>query len=85
MAKDNDQFMKLRSEAIKPLCVYAGTPIKIGPGWIPDYIEVNVDPSLATCQLTLIELEATEINARASCRKYLPESSAEIANLLVLR
>ena len=31
-----------------------------------------------SCTLTLIELEATEPVALISCRKYLPEASADI-------
>jgi hypothetical protein len=52
--------------------------MKVGPGWIPDFVQVAVDPSASICRLTLIELEATETAARASCRKYLPESSAGV-------
>ena len=58
--------------------VYSGTPMKVGPGWIPDFVEVSFDASEGSCDLTLIELEATEIAALASSRKYLPESSSSI-------
>ncbi len=77
MAKDNDEFLALR-QARQVDHVYSGTPMKVGPGWIPDFVEVVVDADSSTCQLTLIELEATEIPARASCRKYLPEPSSEV-------
>lgn len=77
MAKDNDKFLVLRR--VRQIDhVYSGTPIKVGPGWIPDFIEVVVDADSSSCRLTLIELEATEIPARASCRKYLPEPSSEV-------
>jgi hypothetical protein len=58
--------------------------MKIGPGWIPDVLEVSIETVSGTCRLTLIELEATEIVARASCRKYLPEDSARIVEALVV-
>lgn len=80
MARDNDEFLALRRA--QPVdVVYSGTPMKVGPGWIPDFVEVVVDADSSTCHLTLIELEATEIPARASCRKYLPESSAEVVRV----
>jgi hypothetical protein len=77
MAKDNEEFLALR-RARQVDHVYSGTPMKVGPGWIPDFVEIVVDAESSTCQLTLIELEATEIPARASCRKYLPESSSDV-------
>ncbi len=77
MAKDNDEFLALRrSRQVDH--VYSGTPMKVGPGWLPDFAEVVVDADSGTCRLTLIELEATEIPARAACRKYLPERSSEV-------
>jgi len=77
MAKDNDQFLALRRNR-EVIQVYSGTPMKVGPGWIPDFVEISVDEQSRSCRLTLIELEATEIPARASCRKYLPEPSLVI-------
>lgn len=77
MAKDNDEFLTLR-RASQVDHVYSGTPMQVGPGGIPDFVEVVVDSDSGTCRLTLIELEATEIPARASCRKYLPEASSEV-------
>lgn len=77
MAKDNEEFLALR-QTRQVDHAYSGTPMKVGPGWIPDFIEVAVDSASGTCRLTLIELEATEVPARASCRKYLPEASAEV-------
>ncbi len=77
MARDNDEFLELR-RARQVDHAYSGTPMKVGPGWIPDFVEVSVDSASGTGRLTLIELEATEIAARASCRKYLPEKSAAV-------
>jgi hypothetical protein len=76
MAKDNDEFMNLRAPQADH--VYAGRPIKLGPGWVPDFLEISVDRSSHAWRITIIELEATGIAARASCRKYLPEASAEV-------
>ncbi len=50
----------------------------IGPGWIPDLVEAEADGDWTSCTITLVELEGSEITARASCRKYIPESSIEI-------
>lgn len=77
MAKDNDAFLNLRRDQ-QVDHVYSGTPMKVGPGWIPDFVEVTFDRDSGIGRLTLIELEATEISARASCRKYLPEASSHI-------
>ncbi|MHB8876248.1 MAG: hypothetical protein ACYC8T_21360, partial [Myxococcaceae bacterium] len=41
------------------------------------------DALTATCEFTLIELEATEAVARASCRKYLPEASVSIVEAFI--
>jgi hypothetical protein len=76
-ARDNDEFMNLRRERHGDR-LFSGTAIKIGPGWIPDYIELSVDEGKNEIRLTLIELEANEGTARASCRKYIPEPSAAI-------
>jgi hypothetical protein len=76
-SRDNDQFMDLW-RARYGNNVYSGTPMKLGPGWIPDFVELMTDETVKSMSLTLIELEATEGVARASCRKYLPESSAQI-------
>lgn len=76
-SKDNDEFFLCRRG--QGGCVaYSGTAMSVGPGWIPDLIEVDVDDDETRLTLTLIELEAAEITARASCRKYLPESSFDI-------
>jgi hypothetical protein len=61
--------------------LYAGATLKVGPGWTPDLAEVAVDETAMKVQLTLIELEATDMVARESCRKYLPESSSAIINV----
>jgi hypothetical protein len=80
-SKENDEFMKLRRTCVDQ--VYAGIAMKIGSGWIPDFIEVSVDMSKGNCSLTLIELEATETVARASSRKYLAESSSSIIHVFI--
>jgi hypothetical protein len=77
-SRDNDAFMMLR-RASHGDRLYSGIAMKVGPGWIPDFIEVNVDNDTNIAFLTLVELEATEIVARASCRKYIPEGSASVA------
>lgn len=76
-SKENDDFFTRRREREKAVA-YSGTPMKVGPGWIPDLVEVSLDQTNAVCRLTLIELEATDILARASCRKYLPEPSSAV-------
>jgi len=76
-ARDNDEFMDLRRERHGDR-LFSGTAIKIGPGWIPDYIELTTDEAKNETRLTLIELEANDATARASCRKYIPEPSAAI-------
>jgi hypothetical protein len=76
-SKDNDDFFVRRRD--QGVCIaYSGTAMSVGPGWIPDLIEVDVEDEGTCFTLTLIELEAAEITARASCRKYLPESSLDI-------
>ena len=82
MAKDNEQFLGDFGDC-KRDAVYAGAPIKVGPGWIPDFVEVVIDRAAAVGAITLIELEATEIAALGSHRKYLPESSASITDAVV--
>ena len=77
MAKDNEDFLRLRN-ASHATHMYAGLAIKLGPGWIPDFIEVVLERDRETAELTLIELEATEAFCRISCRKYLPERSSDV-------
>jgi hypothetical protein len=78
-AKDNDEFFAtLRTSATH---VYAGVDLHIGVGWVPDLVKVVVEESPDRCSLTLIELEATESAALISCRKYLPEKSADILSV----
>jgi hypothetical protein len=77
MAKDNDLFFA----AMRPSAslVYAGVDFRAGAGaWIPDLLRIAVEQPTGRCSLTLIELEATETVAMVSCRKYLPENSADI-------
>jgi hypothetical protein len=80
-AKENEPFFRCRS-GDEGCIAYSGTVLSIGPGWIPDLIEVDVNEDSPCFTVTLIELEATEIAARASCRKYLPEPSAAIVQNL---
>lgn len=76
-AKDNDKFFEgAKKRGIDN--VYAGIEIEVGPGWIPDFLMVSRDDTERHCTLTLIELESRKMDALASSRKYLPESSAEI-------
>lgn len=76
-AKDNDEFFS----AMRPMVshAYAGIDFKVGTaGWIPDLVRVVHHEELASCILTLIELESTSGVAMVSCRKYLPENSLDI-------
>jgi len=76
-SKENDEFFEMRrKDGVEE--VYSGTPLAIGPGWIPDLVEVTTDVAAQSVAITLIELEASEIVAKASARKYLPESSTRI-------
>ncbi len=76
-SKDNDYFFTCRRG--QGNCVaYSGTTMTVGPGWISDLIEVDFAHDGSTCGITLVELEASEVTARMSCRKYLPESSDDI-------
>lgn len=77
-SKDNDDFFACRRQQQNAIA-YSGMGMTVGPGWIPDLIAVESVDSGTDCSITLIELEASEIVARASCRKYLPESSTDIA------
>ena len=54
-----------------------------GTGPKPALIAVEPVDNGTDYVITLIELEATEIVAHASCRKYLPESSTDIAKRFV--
>jgi hypothetical protein len=81
-SKDNDTFFELRrNQGVDD--VYSGTPLKIGPGWIPDLVEVKADTGARLVTITLIELEASETVAKESSRKYLPEASTQIIESLV--
>lgn len=81
LAKENDEFMRLSGfEGFAQ--VYSGAVIKIGSGWIPDFIEVVYDSPQSACTVTLIELEATKAAALISARKYLPEDASHILSAL---
>jgi hypothetical protein len=75
-AKDNDEFFeKARHES--EVMYYAGIEMRIGP-WIPDGIRVRFSDGPGgpgEIQIVLIELEPTDVQARISARKYLPEPS----------
>src|SRR5438552_1857138 len=76
-AKDNDAFFASMRSSVSH--AYAGVDFRVGgAGWVPDLVRVIVDDPPDRCSLTLIELEATESVALMSCRKYLPENSADI-------
>jgi hypothetical protein len=76
-SKENDDFFSRRC-ALGGIVAYSGTAMTIGPGWIPDLVEIDMDDDGIAFTITLIELEASEINAFISCRKYLPEPSTDI-------
>jgi len=81
-SKENDDFFSCRGRR-ENVVAYSGTAITVGPGWIPDLIEVDSVDDGAGYSFTLIELEASEITARVSCRKYLPESSTDVVQRFV--
>ena len=81
-SKDNDSFFTCRREHENAIA-YSGMAMAVGPGWIPDLIAVESLDNGTDYSVTLIELEASEIVALASCRKYLPESSADIVQRFV--
>jgi hypothetical protein len=76
-SKDNDEFFG-RRRCMGDVVAYSGTAMLVGPGWIPDLLEVEILDGTSRFTITLVELEAQEITARASCRKYLPEPSDAI-------
>lgn len=81
-SKENDDFFS-RRRSRGDVLAFSGTALTVGPGWIPDLIEVEIDAQGNTFAVTLIELEASEIAARASCRKYLPESSPDVVRRFI--
>jgi hypothetical protein len=78
-SKENDEFFGKRC-CLGDVVAYSGTAMLVGPGWIPDIVEVESLDDASIFTITLVELEAQDITARASCRKYLPESSDAILN-----
>ena len=76
-SQENDEFFNVR-RSCEDVVAYSGATMLVGPGWIPDLVEVEVADDESRFTITLVELEAQEITARASCRKYLPEPSNEI-------
>jgi hypothetical protein len=81
-SKENDAFFLTRCIKVDVLR-YSGLAMSVGPGWIPDLVEVDAVDGGSQLVLTLVELEAMEIVALASCRKYLPESSTDIVHRFV--
>lgn len=81
-SKENDEFFGMRRSR-EDIVAYSGTAMLVGPGWIPDLVEVEIADDGSRFNITLVELEAQEITARASCRKYLPEPSNEILHRFV--
>jgi hypothetical protein len=78
-ARENDEF--LNHARSKGHTVYAGLAMQLQRGWIPDFVEVSLDEEVATCTITIVELESTEGSAVASARKYLPEPSKDILSI----
>jgi hypothetical protein len=81
-SKENDEFFGKR-RCLGDVVAYSGTAMLVGTGWIPDLVEVEVLDDGSRYTITLVELEAQEITARASCRKYLPEPSDAILHGLL--
>ncbi|MGA3178199.1 MAG: hypothetical protein ABSE19_12745 [Candidatus Acidiferrum sp.] len=79
---DNDEFFTLYSSSDCRV-TYSGTPLKIGPGWIPDFLEIKVDNGGRDLAAILIELEAIRITALESSRKYLPEDPAAVIQAVI--
>jgi len=78
-ARENDEF--LNHARSKGHIVYAGLAMQLQRGWIPDFVEVSLDEEVATCTITIVELESNEGSALVSARKYLPESSKDILSI----
>ncbi len=82
-AKDNDEFFYgARHES--EVMYYAGIEMRVGP-WIPDGIRVSLSDrpgEPGDIQIVLIELEPTDVQARISARKYLPEASSAVIQSL---
>jgi hypothetical protein len=81
-SRENDVFFTLYSSS-DCRATYSGTPLKIGPGWIPDFLEIKVDNGGRDVAVVLIELEATRTTAMESSRKYLPEEPAAIIQAVI--
>jgi hypothetical protein len=80
-ARENDPF--LNHARSKGHLVYAGIAMQLQRGWMPDFVEVSLDDKVATCAITIVELESTEGSALVSARKYLPESSKDILSIFL--
>lgn len=83
-ARDNDEFFEAARRESE-VVYYAGIEMRVGP-WIPDAIRVclsDVPGQPASIQIVLIELEPTDVQARISARKYLPEASSAVIQSLV--
>jgi hypothetical protein len=56
--------------------------MKIGPGWIPNFLEVKSSDGGKYLTAVLIELEATPTVAMESARKYIPEDPSLIIDAI---
>jgi hypothetical protein len=79
-SRDNDRY--LECARARGFVLFAGKELRLGPGWIPDYMRVVVEDEGRSCKLAIIELEADANTARISARKYLPESSQSVVDAL---
>lgn len=80
-SRDNDRYIEFARE--RGFLLFAGKELRLGPGWIPDYMRVVVEDEGRSCKLAIIGLEADPHTARISARKYLPESSRSVVDALV--
>jgi hypothetical protein len=80
-SRDNDRYLEFARA--RGFVLFAGKELRLGPGWIPDYMRVVVEDEGRSCKLAIVELEADANTARISARKYLPESSQSVVDALV--
>ncbi len=82
-SRENDEFFA-RYLSSDCHATYSGTPLKIGPGWIPDFLEISSGSGGRELEVVLIELEAIRITALESGRKYLPEDPLAIIQAITV-
>jgi len=68
-SRDNDRYLEFARA--RGFVLFAGKELRLGPGWIPDYMRVAVEDEGQSCKLAIVELEADANTARISARKYL--------------